>query len=345
MTKKALITGITGQDGIYLSQFLLEKGYDVYGMDRRKSHLDRNRLDKVRNFAKKNGLTFDLFYGDIEDVGSLYKMLSKVQPNEIYNLASQSHVHLSYEEPELTTRVNANGMLAILEAAKFLIPDCKFYQACSSELFGDPTEVPQTEKTSFHPKNPYAISKLYTYWMTKFYRKHHKMFACNGILYNHESPFRGENFVTRKITFSFARIKAGLQETLYLGNYDAVRDWGFAGDYVEAMWKILQAEAADDYVISTGETHSIRDFIGTAARIAGFNIEWQGAGIDEIAIDKKTKKTIVVIDPKFYRTAEKNILTGDSSKARKILNWEPKVNFEQLVEMMMLADLKNFNLV
>ena len=345
MNKKALITGITGQDGIYLSQFLLEKGYDVYGMDRHKSHLDRGRLDNIKLFAKKNGLIFEIFYGDIGDTGSLYKLLSKTQPDEIYNFASQSHVHLSYEEPELTTQVNANGMLSILEAINFIKPSCKFYQACSSELFGDPSEVPQIETTSFHPKNPYAISKLYSYWMTRFYRNHHKMFVCNGILYNHESPLRGENFVTRKITYSLARIKAGLQECLCLGNYDSRRDWGFAGDYVEAMWKILQAEKPDDYVISTGETHSIRDFINSAVKIAGFEIEWQGSGVDEIVVDRETNKTIIAINPKFYRAVEKNMLVGDSSKARKLLDWEPKVNFDGLVEMMMEADLKTFNLI
>ena len=345
MKKRALITGITGQDGIFLSQFLLEKGYDVYGMDRRKSHLDRNRLDEIRSFAKTNGLTFELVYGDIEDSGNMHKMLSMVQPDEIYNFASQSHVHLSYEEPELTTRVNANGVLAILEAAKLLVSKCKFYQACSSELFGDPLEVPQTEKTFFCPKNPYAISKLYSFWMAKFFRDYHKMFVCNGILFNHESDLRGENFVTRKITYSFARIKAGLQERLLLGNYDSRRDWGFAGDYVEAMWLMLQQEKPDDYLISTGETHSVREFVEIAAKISGFDLEWKGKGIDEVAIDKNTKKTIVAIDPKFYRASEKNILVGDSSKAKKILGWSPKVNFEKLVETMMIEDLKRFNLI
>ena len=343
--KKALITGITGQDGIYLSQFLLEKGYAVYGMDRSKSHLDKGRLDKIKNFAKENGLVFEIIYGDIGDSANLYKILSKTQPDELYNFASQSHVHLSYEEPELTTRVNANGMLSILSVIQLIKPECKFYQACSSELFGDPLEVPQTEKTPFQPKNPYAISKLYSYWMTEFFKDYHKIFACNGILYNHESPLRGENFVTRKITYSFARIKAGLQEVLYLGNYDAKRDWGFAGDYVEAMWKMLQAEKPDNYIISTGKNHSVRDFVEHAAKIAGFEIKWKGTGVDEVAINKNTQKTIVAINPKFYRPVEKHNLIGNSAKAIKTLDWKPKVGFESLVEMMMKNDLKNFNLI
>jgi GDPmannose 4,6-dehydratase len=339
MNKKAFITGVAGQDGLFLSKFLLKKKYNVYGMIQREAHFNRSRIDPIREYAKQNNLKFELCYGDMQDNPSLYKLLSKIKPNEIYNFASQSHVHLSHEEPEITTRVNSNAVLSILDAVKFLELDSKFYQACSSELFGDPTEVPQTETTPFQPKNPYAISKLYSYWITKYYRDYYNMFTCNGILYNHESPYRGENFVTRKITYSLARIKAGLQEKLYLGNYDSERDWGFAGDYVEAMWMMLQQEKPDDFLIASGKNHSVRQFVEIASKIAGFDIEWSGDGMNEKGIDKRSGKILVEVEPKFYRKKEENKYIGNISKAKNTLGWEPKIKFEQLVQIMTEADL------
>jgi len=341
---KALITGVAGQDGLYMSRLLLEKGYSIYGMLQRTAHLNRSLIDPIKNFAKERNLTFELCYGDLEETTGLYKLLHRIQPDEVYNFASQSHVHLSHDEPEITTRVNANGVLAILEAIKFLQLPAKFYQACSSELFGDPSEVPQTETTPFHPKNPYAISKLYSYWITRYYREQHNIFACNGILYNHESPLRGENFVTRKITYSLARIKAGLQDKLFLGNYDSERDWGFAGDYVKAMWLMLQQKKPDDYLIATGKNHSVREFIEIASKVVGFDLKWNGSGMNEKAIDRNTGKEIIAVDPKFYRKKEENRYIGDSSKAKKILGWEPSISFKELIEMMMNEDLKLFNL-
>jgi GDPmannose 4,6-dehydratase len=302
-------------------------------------------IDPLMYYAKENGLKFELCYGDIQDSSSLYKLLSRIDPSEIYNYASQSHVHISHEEPEVTTRVNANGVLGILEAIRFLKLDCKLFQPCSSEMFGDPTETPQTETTPFHPENPYAISKLYSYWITKYYRDYYNLFTCNGILYNHESPYRGENFVTRKITYSLARIKAGLQDKLYLGNYNSERDWGFAGDYVEAMWLMLQQNKADDYLIATGENHSVRQFIEIASKRAGFDIEWHGEEEQEIGIDKNSGKEIIAVNPKYYRPKEKNQYLGDASKAKKQLNWTPKINFEGLVKLMMEADLKKIDLI
>ena len=343
--KKVLITGVSGQDGLLLSEFLLEKNYDVYGMIRRTSHFDRSRLDRVKVVAKKFNSCFELCYGDVEDVPSLYRLLNDVKPDEIYNYASQSHVLLSYKEPEYTTRINANATLAMLEAMRFLKLNSRFYQACSSELFGEPTEIPQTERTPFQPKSPYAVSKLYSYWICNTYREAYGFYCCNGILYNHESPYRGENFVTRKITYSLARIKAGLQEKLQLGNYDAKRDWGFAGDYVEAMWLMLQQDAPDDYVIASGIQHSVREFVEQAAGLAGFNITWQRTGIAEVGIDNNTGKIIVEHDEKFYRPTELNHLVGNPEKARNKLNWSPKVSFQKLVEIMMMADLRLLNVL
>ena len=343
--KKAFITGVAGQDGLYLSKFLLEKGYEVYGMIQREAHFERKRLDPLLELGKAKNTKFELRYGDMQDTPSLYKLLSTICPDEIYNFASQSHVHLSHEEPEVTTRVNSNAVLSILDAVKFLKLNSKFYQACSSELFGDPSEIPQTEKTPFHPKNPYAISKLYSYWITKYYRNYYGMFTCNGILYNHESPYRGENFVTKKITYSLARIKAGLQDKLYLGNYNSERDWGYAGDYIEAMWLMLQQEHPDDYIIATGHNHSVREFVNIASKTAGFNIEWHGSGLSEVGIDKNTGREIIAVEQRYYREKEKNKYLGDSSKAKKVLNWQPKVSFKQLIKLMMEYDLKQFGLI
>lgn len=323
--KKALITGVAGQDGLYMSRFLLKKGYEVHGMIQREAHLHRELIDPIKDFAKKNGLIFELCYGDLGETTSLYKLLSRIEPDEIYNFASQSHVQLSHEEPEITTKVNANGVLSLLEAVRFLKLNTKFYQACSSELFGDPKEVPQTEATPFCPKNPYAISKLYSYWISRYYRDYHKIFTSNGILFNHESPYRGENFVTRKITYSLARIKAGLQEKLFLGNYDSERDWGFAGDYVEAMWLMLQHSEPDDFVIASGENHSVREFVELAFNYVGIK-DWE--------------KYVISDKPEFMRPAEVDYLIGDYSKAKKELGWTPKTSFKELVDMMVKSDVE-----
>jgi GDPmannose 4,6-dehydratase len=341
MKKVALITGIVGQDGSYLSELLLKKGYDVHGIDRRSSLFNRERIEKTRREARKRGQIYELYYGDISDAGNIYRTISKCKPTEIYNFASQSHVAISFDEPEHTTDINANGVIRLLEAIRNLwLNDCRFYQASTSELFGNAQEVPQNENTPFHPRSPYGVAKLYGYWIVRNYREHYGMHASNGILYNHESPRRGENFVTRKITYSLARIKAGEEFVLELGNIDAKRDWGYAKDYVEMMWMMLQQEKADDYVIATGEIHTVREFAEIAAHVAGFELEWNGEGVDETGIDKKSGKTIVKINPKFYRPVEEYILTGDPSKAREKLGWKPKVSFEELVEIMMKADME-----
>ncbi len=341
MRKIALITGINGQDGSYLTELLLEKGYDVHGIDRRSSQFNRGRIEDTRQEAQKRGQVFELYYGDISDFSSICRIFSNCKPTEIYNFASQSHVAISFEEPAHTTDVNANGVLRLLEAMRyFAVEGCRFYQASTSELFGNAPETPQNENSPFHPRSPYGVAKLYAYWIVKNYREHYGIHACNGILYNHESPRRGENFVTRKITYSLARIKAGRQDVLKLGNIDAQRDWGFAKEYIEVMWKMLQNEQADDYVIATGETHTVREFIEKASAIAGFDIEWEGKGVEEKGRDKKSGNIIVEIDPKFYRPEEKTILCGDASKAKRVLGWKPKTTFGQLVEMMMKADLE-----
>lgn len=341
MKKIALITGINGQDGSYLTELLLEKNYDVHGIDRRSSQFNRGRIEETRTRAKKRGQIFELYYGDIGDFSSICRIFSRCKPTEIYNFASQSHVAVSFEEPEHTTDVNANGVLRLLEAMRyFTIDGCRFYQASTSELFGDAPESPQNENTPFHPRSPYGVAKLYAYWIVRNYREHYGLHACNGILYNHESPRRGENFVTRKITYSLARIKAGQQDLLTLGNIDAQRDWGYAKDYVEAMWRMLQHDKAEDFVIATGETHTVREFIEKAALTAGYSIAWEGNGVDEIGRDQKSGKVIVRMDPKFYRPEEKTILCGDPSKARKILGWKPSITFDQLVEKMAIADLE-----
>lgn len=341
MKNVALITGINGQDGSYLTELLLGKGYDVHGIDRRSSQFNRSRIEETRKRAQKRGQIFDLHYGDIGDSGNLYRLLSKSQPTEIYNFASQSHVAISFDQPELTTDVNANGVLRLLEGVRNLgLTDCRIYQASTSELFGDAEETPQTEATPFHPKSPYGVGKLFAYWIIRNYREHYGMLASNGILYNHESPRRGENFVTRKITYTLAKISAGEDTVLELGNLDTHRDWGYAKDYVEMMWMMLQQSKADDYIVATGKPHTIRDFVNAASNYAGFDIAWEGTGTDEIGRDKKSGKIIVRTNPKFYRKDEKNILTGNPEKAFKQLGWKPKTTFEQLVEKMMKADLK-----
>jgi len=345
MSKKvALITGVTGQDGSYLAEFLLDKGYDVHGIARRTSLFNRARVeDRVRK-ARSDGDVYELHYGDMGDSSSINRILSQVRPSELYNLAAQSHVGVSFDQPEYTSDVDATGVLRFLEGIRSLGLPTRFYQASTSELYGKVEEVPQTETTPFHPRSPYAVAKLYGYWIVRNYREAYDMHASNGILFNHESPRRGENFVTRKVTLGLARIKAGQQETISMGNIDSKRDWGYAADYVEMMWMMLQQEVPDDFVAATGETHTVREFIERAADIAGYQIEWEGSDVNEVARDSKSGKVIVDIDPRFYRPAEVDLLLGDPSKAKNVLGWEPKVKFEALVEMMMRADLEEVGL-
>ena len=335
--KKALITGVTGQDGSYLSEFLLEKGYEVHGIIRRSSVDFRERIAHL-----DGSKCFYLHYGDLTDSMSLVKIISTVQPDEIYNLAAQSHVQVSFDVPEFTADVDATGVLRILEAVRAcgLSDTCRIYQASTSELYGKVEEVPQNEKTPFHPYSPYAVAKLYGYWIIREYREAYHMFCCSGILFNHESERRGESFVTRKITLAAARIAQGKQDKLYLGNLSSLRDWGYAKDYVECMWLILQKEKPEDYVIATGEQHSVREFATLAFHYAGIELEWQGKGLDEKGIDKATGKVLVEVSPAFYRPTDVVNLLGDPSKARKELGWNPtKTSFEKLVRLMTEHDM------
>jgi GDPmannose 4,6-dehydratase len=334
MSKKVLITGIRGQDGAYLAKFLLEKGYEVWGADRRSGDSSYWRLREL-------GIEKDvkIIYMDLMELTNIMRVIDKVQPDEVYNLAAQSFVGVSFEQPILTAEVDAIGVLRILEAIRILKPDTKFYQASTSEMFGKVQEIPQSEKTPFYPRSPYGVAKLFGHWITVNYREAFNIFACSGILFNHESPLRGLEFVTRKITYGLARIKYGLQEKLVLGNLDAKRDWGYAPEYVEAMWLMLQQEKPDDYVIATGETHTVREFVEKAAQIAGFDIEWEGKGVNTKGIDRKTGKVIVEVSREFYRPAEVDILVGNPKKAMEKLGWKPKTKFEKLVEIMMEADL------
>jgi GDPmannose 4,6-dehydratase len=340
MRKVALITGVTGQDGSYLAELLLEKGYDVHGVVRRTSHFNRGFIEKTRKNASANGKVFELHYGNMGDSSSLHRIISICKPTEIYNLAAQSHVQVSFDEPEYAANIDGVGVLRLLEGIRQTGIDCRFYQASTSELYGKVVETPQTETTPFYPRSPYGVAKLYGFWIVKNYRESYGIHASNGILFNHESPRRGENFVTRKITYSLARIKAGLQDRLKLGNIDARRDWGYAKDYVRAIWLMLQQDEPDDYVVSTGEMHSVRDFVERASMIAGFDIVWTGTGVEEVGRDRQTGKIIVEISPKYFRPAEVDLLLGNSTKARKTLGWEPKLTFDQLVETMMRADMK-----
>lgn len=342
MKKVALITGVTGQDGAYLAEFLLKKGYQVHGVKRRSSLFNTARIDHLYRDLHERDVNFFLHYGDLTDSTSLIRIIREIQPEEIYNLAAQSHVAVSFESPEYTANADALGTLRLLEAVRILnlVKKTKFYQASTSELYGKVQETPQTEKTPFYPRSPYAAAKLYSYWITVNYREAYNIFACNGILFNHESPLRGETFVTRKITRAVARIKLGLQEKVYLGNLNAKRDWGHAADYVEAMWLILQQEKPDDYVIATGETYSVRDFVELAFAEIGVEIEWKGAGVQEKGFDKDTGTILVEIDPKYFRPTEVDMLLGDSTKAKKKLCWKPKITFKELVKMMVAADLK-----
>ncbi|MBW2712661.1 MAG: GDP-mannose 4,6-dehydratase, partial [Deltaproteobacteria bacterium] len=316
------------------------KGYDVHGIVRRTSLFNRGRIDDQRSEALKSGKVYDLHYGDMSDSSSLNRIVAQVRPDEIYNLAAMSHVGISFEQPEYTCDVDATGVLRLLEAVRSNKLDAvRFYQASTSELYGKVHEVPQSEETPFHPRSPYGVAKLYGYWIVKNFRESYGLHASNGILFNHESPRRGESFVTRKITLGLARAKAGLQECVSLGNMDAKRDWGFAKDYVEMMWLMLQQDEGDDYVAATGETHSVREFVEVASQVAGIPLRWEGEGVNEVGRDTNTGQVIVRVNPDYYRPAEVDILLGDSSKAKARLGWEPKVKFAELAEMMMKADL------
>ena len=337
--KKALITGITGQDGSYLAELLLAKGYEVHGLNRRSSSFNTSRIDHLYQDPHAEAVKMVLHYGDLSDGSNISRLIEKIEPDEIYNLGAQSHVRVSFDMPEYTADTTGLGVLRLLDAIRETEVKTKFYQASSSEMFGQVQEIPQKETTPFHPRSPYGCSKVFGYWITVNYRESYGLFAANGILFNHESPRRGETFVTRKITRGLARIKLGKEETIHLGNLDAKRDWGFAGDYVEGMWRILQAEKADDFVLATGETHSVREFAEEAGRALGFDIVWQGKDLDEVGIDQQTGKTIIEIDPRYFRPAEVDLLIGDYSKAKKILGWEPKTKFQKLASMMALADL------
>ena len=341
MTKVALITGVTGQDGAYLAEFLLGKGYEVHGMKRRSSLFNTARIDHLFHDVHEKGLPFFLHHGDMTDSSSLTHIIQKVRPDEIYNLAAQSHVAVSFEEPEYTANSDALGALRILEAIRILGLEkkTKFYQASTSELYGLVQEVPQKETTPFYPRSPYAVAKLYAYWITVNYREAYGIFACNGILFNHESPLRGETFVTRKISRGLARIKLGLQECLYLGNINALRDWGHAKDYVEMQWLMLQHNQPEDFVIATGSQFSVRDFVNAASKELGINITWKGEGLNEKGYDS-SGKCIVAIDPRYFRPTEVEALLGDASKAKNKLGWTPKVSFNELVAEMVTEDLK-----
>lgn len=341
MKKVALITGITGQDGSYLTELLLEKGYDVHGIIRRHS---TPCTDKIDHLINDKGLEerLTLHYGDLTDSSNLAMLIMKIKPDEVYNLAAQSHVAVSFEVPEYTAEATGVGTIRLLEAIRQSGLKCKYYQASTSELFGGiPGTAPQSESTPFYPKSPYGAAKLYSYWITVNYRESYDMFACNGILFNHESPRRGETFVTRKITIAVANIMAGKQEKLSLGNMDAKRDWGFAGDYVEGMWRILQQDEPRDYVLATNETHTVREFVELSFAEVGIEIEWKGSGEDEKGYDKKTGRLLVDVNPRFFRPAEVELLWGDCTKAEKELGWKRKVSFIKLVEMMVNEDMKS----
>jgi GDPmannose 4,6-dehydratase len=343
MTEKiALITGVTGQDGAYLAEFLLEKGYVVHGIKRRASLFNTDRIDHLYQDPHVANARFVLHYGDMTDSSSLIRIIQQVQPDEIYNLAAQSHVAVSFEEPEYTANSDALGALRVLEAIRILKLERKtrFYQASTSELYGLVQEVPQRETTPFYPRSPYAVAKLYAYWITVNYREAYGIYACNGILFNHESPVRGETFVTRKITRALARIKLGLQDCLYLGNLDAKRDWGHAKDYVEMQWLMLQQEQAEDFVIATGVQYSVRDFVNAAAQEIGMTIDWQGNGVEEKGYDANGN-CVVAVDPRYFRPTEVETLLGDASKAKQKLGWVPKISFAELVSEMMREDLKS----
>ncbi|MAR67782.1 MAG: GDP-mannose 4,6-dehydratase [Crocinitomicaceae bacterium] len=342
--KKALITGVTGQDGAYLSELLLEKGYEVHGIKRRTSLFNTDRIDHLYKDLHEENVNFFLHYGDLTDSTNLIRIVQEVQPDEIYNLAAQSHVKVSFETPEYTANSDALGTLRILEAIRILGLEnkTKFYQASTSELYGKVHEIPQNENTPFYPRSPYGVAKLYAYWITKNYREAYGIFASNGILFNHESPLRGETFVTRKITRAACRIALGLQQKMYLGNLDAQRDWGHAKDYVEGMWRILQHNVADDFVLATGVTVAVREFVDIAFSEVGIDLDWVGDGINEKGINKKNKEVLVEVDPKYFRPTEVDILVGDATKAKEELGWKHTYDLKALVKDMVTADMKLF---
>jgi GDPmannose 4,6-dehydratase len=342
MTKKALITGITGQDGSYLAELLLEKGYEVHGIIRRASSFNTGRIDHLYKDRHNKEVKLFLHHGDVTDSSNLNRLLEKIHPDEIYNLAAQSHVKVSFDVPEYTAEVDAIGTLRFLDAIKETGIKTKFYQASTSELYGKVQEVPQTEKTPFYPRSPYAVAKLYGFWIIVNYREAYDIFACNGILFNHESPRRGETFVTRKITIAAAKIKSGKQDKLYLGNLDSLRDWGYAPEYVEGMWRILQHDKPEDFVLATNEMHTVREYTELTFQHLGIDIKWEGNGVNEKGVCKKTGKILVEIDPEYFRPTEVEQLLGDFSKAKNLLGWEPKVTFKELVKIMALADWEKF---
>ncbi|MBW2252908.1 MAG: GDP-mannose 4,6-dehydratase [Deltaproteobacteria bacterium] len=347
--KRALITGVTGQDGAYLAEFLLGKGYEVHGIKRRASSFNTGRVDHLYKDPHEKDVRFFMHYGDLTDATNLIRIIQEIQPEEIYNLAAQSHVMVSFETPEYTANADALGALRILEAIRILKLEKKtrFYQASTSELFGKVREVPQNENTPFYPRSPYGVAKLYSYWITINYREAYGMYACNGILFNHESPIRGETFVTRKITRAMARIKLGLQQCLYIGNLDAMRDWGHAADYVEMQWLMLQQKEPDDFVIATGKQHSVKEVIETAGKQLGISIRWEGNGVEEKGngveekgVNEENDKTIVAVDPGYFRPTEVDNLLGDASKAKEKLGWVPRISFKQLISEMVTEDMK-----
>lgn len=340
MSKKALISGITGQDGSYLAEILLKKGYEVHGIIRRSSSFNTGRIEHLMMDKKIMNKSFFLYHGDITDTSNLNRLLEKIKPDEIYNLAAQSHVKVSFEVPEYTAEVDAIGTLRFLDAIRETGIKTKFYQASTSELYGKVQEVPQKETTPFYPRSPYGVAKIYGYWIVVNYREAYGLYACNGILFNHESPRRGETFVTRKITRAVAAIKKGKQESLTLGNLDSKRDWGFAPEYCEGMWMMMQQKSPEDYVLATGETHTVKEFVDLSFKSVGIELEWEGKEEKEKGKDKNTGKVLVSVDPTYYRPTEVDLLIGDASKAKKNLGWEPKVKFEQLVDIMVKADLE-----
>jgi GDPmannose 4,6-dehydratase len=344
MKKRALITGITGQDGAYLAELLLSKGYEVHGVKRRSSLFNTDRIDHLYHDRHEKNVNMFLHYGDLTDSTNLIRLVQETMPDEIYNLAAQSHVHVSFETPEYTANADATGTLRLLEAIRILGLEkkTKFYQASTSELYGKVMEVPQSEETPFYPRSPYAVAKLYAYWIVRNYREAYGIYACNGILFNHESPLRGETFVTRKITRAAAKISLGLQDKVFLGNVDAQRDWGHAKDYVEGMWMMMQQDEPDDFVLATGETYSVKHFCNLAFGHVGITLEWKGSGVDEKAYDSKTGKVIIEIDPKYFRPTEVDLLIGNPAKAREKLGWMHKHSLEQLVTDMVKSDVELF---
>ncbi|KXA95359.1 GDP-D-mannose dehydratase [candidate division MSBL1 archaeon SCGC-AAA259E19] len=336
--KKAFITGITGQDGSYLTELLLDKGYEVHGIIRRASTFNTQRIDDVYQDPHEEDRRLYLHYGDMIDASNLSRLIERIEPDEIYNLAAQSHVAVSFEQPEYTTNTNALGTLRLLDAIKEARVDTRFYQASTSEMYGEAKESPQDEETPFNPRSPYACSKVFAHWITKNYREAYDLYACCGVLFNHESPRRGKRFVTRKISRAVAKIDAGLQDKVYLGNLDAKRDWGYAPEYVEAMWQMLNRDGPEDYVIATGEAHSVREFAEIAFSHAGYDIEWEGEGADERGVDRNSGDVLVEVDPRYYRPADVDVLVGDASKATEELGWRHETDFEELVKIMVDAD-------